>query len=108
MDNKFTKGEWKIKHSESKDAFNIIGTITGGRYKIARVPYFLTNAFEKINEREKLESEANAKLIACAPEMLEALKEAIRLLYGTTEFEVIESYRKKVDDFEQVIKKATE
>ncbi len=52
------------------------------------------------------QAEANAKLIACAPELLYALKEAIRLLYGTTEFEVIESYRKKVDDFEQVIKKA--
>jgi len=52
-------------------------------------------------------AEANAKLISCAPELLNALQKAIDLLYGTTEFEVIENYRKKVDDFEQIIKKAT-
>lgn len=28
-----------IKHSESKNAWNIIGTKLGGKYKIARVPY---------------------------------------------------------------------
>jgi hypothetical protein len=61
-----TKGEWKIRHSESKDAFNIIGTVLGGNYKIARIPYLVT---------ESLEAEHNAKLIACAPELLEALQE---------------------------------
>ena len=52
-------------------------------------------------------AEANAKLISFAPELLEALQDAVILLYGTTEFEVIEKYRKRVDDFEQIIKKAT-
>ena len=29
----------KVKHSESKDAWNIIGDSLGDKYKIARVPY---------------------------------------------------------------------
>ena len=49
----------------------------------------------------------NARLAVCAPELLEALNESITLLYGTTEFEVLENYRKKINDFEQLITKAT-
>jgi ribosome-binding factor A len=29
----------KVKHSESKNAWNVIGVKLGGKYKIARVPY---------------------------------------------------------------------
>jgi len=61
-----------------------------------------------IRDNCELEQLSNAKLIACAPEMLFALQEAITLLYGTTEFEVLENYRKKVNYFELLIKKATE
>lgn len=32
----------EVKHSESKDAWNVIGTIPGLKYKIARIPYHLT------------------------------------------------------------------
>jgi hypothetical protein len=69
----FTPGQWKVKHSESKPAFNVIGTILGGKYKIARCPYLVTEN-EIIDKREKEEAQANANLIAAAPDMYEALK----------------------------------
>jgi hypothetical protein len=72
----FTKGPWIVKHSESKTAFNVIGTVLGGKYKIARCPYVVTNNGNGIDKKEKAEAEANAKLISTAPEMLDALYEA--------------------------------
>ena len=48
----------------------------------------------------------NAKLIACAPELLNSFISAIILLKQTTEFEVLESYRIKVLEFEKVLEKA--
>jgi len=95
---KGTKGEWEIKYSESKDAFNIVGTIVGGHYKIARIPYLVTKSLIEVNRREKQEAEANAKLISCAPEMLEML---IKLNNFCT---------MKIEDrneLEELIKKAT-
>lgn len=81
MDNRFTPGPWKVKHSESKDSWNVIGTIPGCRYKIARCPYPKSNepVFEKINKREKDEAKLNAHLIAAAPDMYELLKNLIEL-----------------------------
>ena len=70
---KGTKGIWSIKHSESNSQWNVIGTILGGRYKIARCPYLISD-LDWLNEKEKLEQLANAKLISCAPEMLDMLK----------------------------------
>jgi len=60
-----TKGEWKLKHSENNSQWNIIGSMVGGRYKIARCPYLVSD-FDWINEREKTEQLANAKLIVDA------------------------------------------
>lgn len=96
MEFKGTKGEWGIKHSESKDAFNIVGTIVGGHYKIARIPYLVTQSLIEVNRREKLEAQYNSKLIACAPEMLEFIKEHYRYLN-------IDDQKKA----EELIKKAT-
>jgi hypothetical protein len=71
---KHTPGPWTVKHSESKTAFNVIGTALGGKYKIARCPYFSTNGmYPETDRRDKAETEANAQLIAAAPELLEAL-----------------------------------
>lgn len=74
---KGTKGIWRVKHSESKIAYNVIGSIYGGKYKIARCPYIIRPNWEEINEMEKREALANAQLIATAPELLEALQKAI-------------------------------
>ena len=72
MNTKHTPGPWKVKHSETKDSFNVIGTIPGRLYKVCRCPYLR-------QEWDKKEAEANAKLIAAAPELLEALQELVKL-----------------------------
>lgn len=75
---KGTKGEWKIKHSESKNAFNIIGTIVGGNYKIARVPYSVDEKYsDTINDIFRTEAERNARLIAAAPDLLHACQNSL-------------------------------
>lgn len=79
MEFKGTKGEWDIKHSESKDAFNIVGTVVGGHYKIARIPYLVTESLIEVNRREKLEAQYNSKLISKAPELLELLNQFLEI-----------------------------
>ena len=105
---KGTKGKWKVQHSISKDAFNIVGTVVGGNYKIARIPYLVIGNVIKVNDREKAEADANAKLIAAAPELLEAL------LASKAVFEALGIYAnhriagEQYDKVVEAIKKATE
>ena len=61
----------KIKHSESKNAWNIIGTMPGSKYKIARIPYNVlsdkdTEYAEIYNTREKAEALKIAQYIVNA------------------------------------------
>ena len=37
-----------VKHSETKSAWNIVGTEIGGKYKIARIPYIADDRFPEI------------------------------------------------------------
>jgi len=53
----------KVVHSESKNAWNIIGTSLGAKYKIARIPYLITGN-EIINTTEKSEALRHAKFIS--------------------------------------------
>tara|TARA_R110000764_G_scaffold151613_1_gene239095 strand:+ start:524 stop:760 length:237 start_codon:yes stop_codon:yes gene_type:complete len=52
-----------IKHSESKNAWNIIGTKAGAKYKIARVPYLKIDDSEILNTRSKAEALKHAEWI---------------------------------------------
>jgi hypothetical protein len=47
----------KVVHSESKDAWNVVGTDWGGKYKIARIPYLVTgnDILDTKNKAEALE-----------------------------------------------------
>lgn len=73
---KHTKGPWQILPEEAdKDYIRIRGTLLGGRYKVANVP---TPTYEGVHPREIDETRANAKLIAAAPELLEALERVLR------------------------------
>jgi hypothetical protein len=57
-----------------KPYIRIRGTRLGGRYKIANV---LTPTYDRVHQREAEETRANARLIAAAPDLLEALKDAL-------------------------------
>jgi hypothetical protein len=76
--NKPTDGPWEIKHSQSKDAWNIIGTRPGGLYKIARLPYMQDKRMgAQWDEAQKAEQLVNAKLIGAAPSLYKALKDVM-------------------------------
>ncbi|WP_395076323.1 hypothetical protein [Flavobacterium sp.] len=52
----------KIVHSQSKTAWNIVGENLGGKYKIARIPYFISGN-EIIDTIEKSEALRHAQFI---------------------------------------------
>lgn len=69
---KHTPGDWKVMPEEvDRDYIRIRGTEIGCRYKIANV---MTPTYPGVHEREVVETRANAKLIATAPELLAALQ----------------------------------
>ena len=72
---KFTKGPWGTLPEEcGKDYIRVRGTALGGRFKIANV---ITPSHQGVHDRELQETRANAKLIAAAPEMYDALYRAL-------------------------------
>ena len=55
----------RVVHSESKTAWNIIGTIAGSKYKWARVPYLNDDGFsEDFNTKQKAKALHLAEFIA--------------------------------------------
>jgi hypothetical protein len=77
--NKPTDGPWEIKHSQTKDAWNIVGTRLSDLYKIARLPYIQDKRMGvQWNEDQKAEQLANARLIAASPDLLEELEQLIQ------------------------------
>ena len=54
----------KVKHSESKNAWNVISTDLGKRYKIARVPYLVIEGAGVMTEIEKSEAFRCANFIS--------------------------------------------
>lgn len=73
MEFKGTKGDWKFNDvsMSGKPHYNVIGTALGGKFKIANVPWV---DGDRADIEEAL---ANAKLIAAAPELLEALQDMV-------------------------------
>ena len=58
--------ETKVVHSASKNAWNIIGTRWGGKYKIARIPYIYLEQNAPFYERKKQEALEHAQFISDA------------------------------------------
>ena len=52
----------RVVHSQSKSAWNIIGCNTGFKYKIARIPYYVTEN-EQTTEINRLEAYEHAEFI---------------------------------------------
>lgn len=76
MTGKHTQGPWTLLPEEAdKDYLRIRGTRLGGRYKVANVHHIrYEGAHAVVRERDDAETLANARLIAAAPELLEALE----------------------------------
>lgn len=95
MENKHTKGEWRIQNSGDDEYIDI--EADAGRV----CSIFIAQETDITPEQ----SEANAKLICAAPEMFEALLEAI---------DQLESWNNESEDtftmkrIREVIRKATE
>lgn len=85
METKHTPGPWLVKHSESKDAFNVVGTQLGCNYKIARCAYLTINDCPLVSKQNKKEANANAKLIAAAPDLLKFVM-SMAERYGKSEW----------------------
>lgn len=100
---KHTKGEWVVK--SSKETNNLYSMIYSEDVRIAEVKsYGNDNCF---NDATYTEKEANAKLIAAAPDLLEALIEA-KERYCTNPYESLTIEAKIIyDKINNAINKAT-
>lgn len=54
----------KVRHSDSKTAWNIVGTKLGGKHKIARVPYVKVKGSIILTKRNKEEALKHAEWIS--------------------------------------------
>jgi len=53
----------KVVHSQTKSAWNVVGESLGCKYKIARIPYIVSDN-EEINTRERKEALQYAEFIS--------------------------------------------
>lgn len=62
------RNKTKVVHSQSKYAWNVIGDVAGGKYKIARVPYQNEDSkeYETLNVKWKYEALKIAEFISDA------------------------------------------
>lgn len=103
MEFKGTKGNWKLKHSESNKAWNIVGTILGGRYKIARLSYLIDQSYSS----EYFEQKANALLISKAPEILNQLYNLAMLSIQSDRYREDTEFKIVVDKAFELLRQAT-
>ena len=93
MENKFTKGKWHVEHHHESDNCYYISS---------EKDIVITTAWQ--GRAFKDEAEYNAKLIAAAPELLDALRTLANGCLSDSESDKVVSLRKA----KEVIKKATE
>lgn len=53
----------QVVHSQTKSAWNIVGTSLGGKYKIARVPYIVMDN-QELSDRGRIEAHEHAQFIS--------------------------------------------
>ena len=71
--NRITQGDWLVKHSESKDAWDIVSNTLGHKYKLARCPYLNRDNFKELDSLDKSEAKNNAILMSYSPYLYNAL-----------------------------------
>ena len=79
MSAKHTPGPWRIKSDPMH--FDTLTTVEGGAIGV-RKPFGVQMIVQVGGDSDFQEAEANARLIAAAPELLEALKEIIAAADG--------------------------
>jgi hypothetical protein len=98
---KHTKGEWKTKSFWHKKLIPAISIST----KEINICWIRFDVWAKRKE----EAEANAKLIAAAPDLLEALQEIKRKLEVLQAVQLLSVFQKAIlTNVKEAIKKATE
>jgi hypothetical protein len=81
METKHTPGPWQTLPEEADKAYiRVRGTRLGSRYKVANV---VTLDYAGVHPREAEETRANARLIAAAPELLDALRAARKFVVSS-------------------------
>lgn len=53
----------RVVHSQTKSAWNIVGENLGGKYKIARVPYWVLD-HQELSDRNRIEAFKHAEFIS--------------------------------------------
>lgn len=84
---KHTPGPWRVLPAESdKDYLRVRGTQLGCRYKIANIHQVRIDGMsDSFRQHDDAESKANARLIAAAPELLDALTECLECEFAVSE-----------------------
>lgn len=67
----------KVVHSESKNAWNIIGISLAKKYKVARIPYLIIKDCPNLNETRKQEALIHAEFISRCFNKSDSLMELI-------------------------------
>lgn len=98
MDRKHTKGEWF--------ANNCTVTIPNRRNNDVIARCFCENTEDQVTQ-DILEMQANAKLIAAAPEILEALIMVKETMFNCNYEDMTQLYKDKYDKINKAINKAT-
>ncbi len=105
---KHTKGPWKMKVHDWDDYTVIFALVDGHEVEIAYEPH-TTRHFESCSIVDPKGTEANMKLLAAAPDLLEALKKAVNdISYYASDSHgrVGGSVKAKLDSLRAIIKKA--
>ena len=85
MTGKYTPGPWQVGEHDYADARGFVLTVNAGEHNICEIS--LPDATD----------EANARLIAAAPEMAEALKQALAALDAVNETDINGSHDRECD-----------
>ena len=101
MENKFTQGEWEVASVDYVENTKQLHVLVKGKGGLVCTLFHLSGA-----SSVKEEAEANAKLIAAAPDMLEALNDLVEHIVSVLPFGKQDI--KKILAAKQAIKKATE